>query len=176
MKIQIIALGMTDQSHRKFYNTQDMGLGRALADMGHCVDMYSFIKGDTDETVEFAENLHMHYLHSKSFGFHSLHSCDFITSDVDGVIVFSDNQMNFKQVRKVCQKNHVVCLPYIGALGSHNTSSLKKMLLDILIPNIRYYRKMTVMAKTPNVKKQMESEQIKDVIVAPCCLDLAAVH
>lgn len=57
MKIQIIALGMTDQSHRKFYNTQDMGLGRALADMGHCVDMYSFIKGDTDETVEFAENL-----------------------------------------------------------------------------------------------------------------------
>ena len=63
MKIQIIALGMTDQSHRKFYNTQDMGLGRALADMGHCVDMYSFIKGDTDETVEFAENLHMHYLH-----------------------------------------------------------------------------------------------------------------
>ena len=37
MKIQIIALGMTDQSHRKFYNTQDMGLGRALADMGHCV-------------------------------------------------------------------------------------------------------------------------------------------
>ena len=37
--------------------------------MGHCVDMYSFIKGDTDETVEFAENLHMHYLHSKSFGF-----------------------------------------------------------------------------------------------------------
>ena len=176
MKIQIIALGMTDQSHRKFYNTQDMGLGRALADMGHCVDMYSFIKGDTDETVEFAENLHMHYLHSKSFGFHSLHSCDFITSDVDGVIVFSDNQMNFKQVRKVCQKNHVVCLPYIGALGSHNASSLKKMLLDILIPNIRYYRKMTVMAKTPNVKKQMESEQIKDVIVAPCCLDLAAVH
>lgn len=176
MKIQIIALGMTDQSHRKFYNTQDMGLGRALADMGHCVDMYSFIKGDTDEIVEFAENLHMHYLHSKSFGFHSLHSCDFITSDVDGVIVFSDNQMNFKQVRKVCQKNHVVCLPYIGALGSHNTSSLKKMLLDILIPNIRYYRKMTVMAKTPNVKKQMESEQIKDVIVAPCCLDLAAVH
>ena len=53
---------------------------------------------------------------------------------------------------------------------------MKKMLLDILIPNIRYYRKMTVMAKTPNVKKQMESEQIKDVIVAPCCLDLAAVH
>jgi hypothetical protein len=53
MKIQIIALGMTDQSHRKFYNTQDMGLGRALADMGHCVDMYSFIKGDTDEIVEF---------------------------------------------------------------------------------------------------------------------------
>ena len=176
MKIQIIALGMTDQSHRKFYNTQDMGLGRALAAMGHCVDMYSFIKGDTDEIVEFADNLHMHYLHSKSFGFHSLHPCDFITPDVDGVICFSDNQMNFKQVRKVCRKNQVVCLPYIGALGSHNTSSIKKKILDILIPNTRYYRDMTVLAKTPNVKKQMEAEQIKDVIVAPCCLDLAAVH
>ena len=42
MKIQIIALGMTDQSHRIFYNTQDMGLGRALAEMGHTVDLYSF--------------------------------------------------------------------------------------------------------------------------------------
>ena len=55
MKIQIIALGMTDQSHRKFYNTQDMGLGRALAEMGHTVDMYSFIKGDVDETEVISE-------------------------------------------------------------------------------------------------------------------------
>ena len=176
MKIQIIALGMTDQSHRIFYNTQDMGLGRALAEMGHTVDLYSFISGDEDETVEFADNFHMHYLHSRSFGFHSLHSCDFITPDVDGVICFSDNQMNFKRVRKVCREKKVVCLPYVGALGSHNTSKIKKMILDIMIPNIRLYRDMTVMAKTPNVKRQMEEEQIRHVVVAPCCLDLAAVH
>lgn len=176
MKIQIIALGMTDQSHRIFYNTQDMGLGRALADMGHTVDLYSFITGDEDETVEFADNFHMHYLHSRAFGFHSMHPCDFITPDVDGVICFSDNQMNFKRVRKVCREQNVVCLPYVGALGSHNTSKIKQKLLDRMIPNIRLYRDMTVMAKTPNVKEQMEAEQISHVVVAPCCLDLAAVH
>ena len=167
MKIQIIALGMTDQSHRIFYNTQDMGLGRALADMGHTVDLYSFITGDEDETVEFADNFHMHYLHSRAFGFHSMHPCDFITPDVDGVICFSDNQMNFKRVRKVCRDQNVVCLPYVGALGSHNTSKIKQKLLDLMIPNIRLYRDMTVMAKTPNVKEQMEAEQISHVVVAP---------
>lgn len=175
MKIQIIALGMTDQSHRKFYNTQDMGLGRALAEMGHTVDMYSFIKGDADETETFSERLAMHYLHSKSFGFHSLHPCDFITSDVDGVICFSDNQMNFKRVMKRCREQGVVCLPYVGALDSHNASAFKKAILDLFASNMKYYQKMTVLAKTPNVKKQMESQKVQDIVVAPCCLDLTAV-
>ena len=139
MKIQIIALGMTDQSHRKFYNTQDMGLGRA-------------------------------------FGFHSLHSCDFITEDVDGVICFSDNQMNFKRVVKMCKQKGVVCLPYVGALDSHNASALKKMVLDLFASNLKYYRKMTTLAKTPNVRKQMEQAGVSNIVVAPCCLDLYAVH
>lgn len=175
MKIQIIALGMTDQSHRKFYNTQDMGLGRALAKMGHTVDMYSFIKGDTDETEIFSEQLSMHYLHSRAFGFHSLHSCDFITPDVDGVICFSDNQMNFKRVVKRCREQGVVCLPYVGAPDSHNASAFKKRILDMFASNMRFYRKMTVLAKTPKVKKQMESKRVSDIVEAPCCLDLAAV-
>lgn len=176
MKIQIIALGMTDKSHRKFYNTQDMGLGRALADMGHTVDMYSFISGDTDETEHFSDRLAMHYLHSKSFGFHSLHPCDFITSDVDGVICFSDNQMNFKRVVKRCKEQGVVCLPYVGALDSHNASKIKKAILDLFISNMKFYRNMTVLAKTPNVKRQMEAQKVGDIVVAPCCLDLAAVR
>ena len=146
MKIQIIALGMTDQSHRKFYNTQDMGLGRALAEMGHTVDMYSFIKGDVDETEVFSERLAMHYLHSKSFGFHSLHLCDFITADVDGVICFSDNQMNFKRVVQRCKQQGVVCLPYVGALNSHNASAFKKAILDLFASNMKFYQKMTVLA------------------------------
>lgn len=175
MKIQIIALGMTDQSHRKFYNTQDMGLGRALAEMGHTVDMYSFIKGDTDETEVFSDRLAMHYLHSKSFGFHSLHPCDFITSDVDGVICFSDNQMNFKRVVKRCKEQGVVCLPYVGALDSHNASAFKKVILDLFASNMKHYRKMTVLAKTPNVKNQMETQKVPEIVVTPCCLDLAAV-
>lgn len=176
MKIQIIALGMTDQSHRKFYNTQDMGLGRALSGMGHEVDLYSFVRGDTDETIEFNDHLRMHYLHSPSRGFHSMHSCEFITRDVDAVIVFSDNQMNFKRVAQLCREREVVCLPYVGALGSHNPSRLKKKLLDIAIPNVRYYRNMRVLAKTPDVKRQMEEQGIKDVLLAPCCLDLYAVN
>lgn len=167
---------MTDQSHRKFYNTQDMGLGRALASMGHTVEMYSFIKGDTDETEVFSERLSMHYLHSRSFGFHSLHPCDFITADVDGVICFSDNQLNFKRVVKQCRKQGVVCLPYVGALDSHNASALKKAVLNLFASNMKLYRRMTTLAKTPNVKSQMQAENVGDVVVAPCCLDLSAVN
>lgn len=176
MKIQIIALGMTDTSHRKFYNTQDMGLGRALAEMGHTVDLYSFISGDTDETEVFSDKLSMHYLHSRAFGFHSLHPLDFITEDVDGVICFSDNQMNFKRVVKACREKGVVCLPYVGALDSHNASRFKKLILDLFASNLKFYRGMTTLAKTPNVKCQMEEQGVKDIVVAPCCLDLTAVR
>lgn len=176
MKIQIITLGMTERSHRKFYNAQYMGLGRALADMGHIVDLYGFVQGDADETEEFADNFKMHYLHSKAFGFHSLHPIDFITEDVDGVICFADNQLNFKRVVRVCREKGVVCLPYVGALDSHNASAWKKVILDLFASNIKLFRKMTTFAKTPNVKQQMEEQGVKDIVVAPCCLDLSAVQ
>lgn len=176
MRIQIIALGMTTQSHRKFYNTQDMGLGRALSAMGHQVELYSFIQGDTDETEYFSENFSMHYLHSKAMGFHSLHPIDFIDATVDAVICFSDNQINFKRVAKRCKEEGVVCLPYVGALDSHNTSRLKKIILDLFASNIKQYQTMTTLAKTPNVKRQMEELGVKDIVVAPCCLDINALY
>jgi 1,2-diacylglycerol 3-alpha-glucosyltransferase len=35
---------------------------------------------------------------------------------------------------------------------------------------------MTTLAKTPDVKRQMEERGVTDIVVAPCCLDLEAVH
>ena len=84
--------------------------------------------------------------------------------------------MNFKRVTQRCKQQGVVCLPYVGALNSHNASAFKKAILDLFASNMKFYRKMTVLAKTPNVKKQMEAEQVQDIVVAPCCLDLTAVN
>lgn len=176
MKIQIISLGMTDKSHCKFYNTQDMGLGRAFAKAGHEVDLFSFFHGEKKEIVVFQDNFRMNYLPSKSLGFHSLHSCDFITKDVDAVICFADNQLNFRKVSKRCKQNSVLCLPYVGAIGSHNSNWFKKIVLDFFISNIKYFRAMKVAAKTPDVKKRMEILGVKDVELIPCGLDMSVVH
>lgn len=176
MKIQIITMAMSNREHRKFYNAQDIGLGKALCELGHDVEIFNFIKSEKNQKEVVSERLCINYLFCKSLGTHSLHAMDFIREDVDAVICFSDNQINLKKVVKVCRQKNVICLPYIGVIDSHNNNKMKQVLLDILIQNKKLYKDMKVLTKTPNVKEQLKEAGICDSIVASVCLDLDAVN
>ena len=171
MKIIVMMMIMTDRNQGKFYNMQDLGLCKALAAAGHNVSLYNFVHGDTDEEIYVNDNLTLHYIHGKSVGVHTFHKFDFITEDVDAVVCYSDNQMNYRKVVNICKKNNILLLPYVGVIGSHNRSAWKTALLNFLISNERIYKNQMVLAKTPEVKRQMLEKNIKNVIVAPACLD-----
>ena len=175
MNILIVTLAMTSVGQGTFYNTQDVGLGRALAESGHTIDIYNFV-GQEEQEVFLSDKLHIHYLRSRSLGKHSLHTYSFITSDADAVICFSDNQIGFKRLKKRCDCVGVRCYPYVGVLGSHSVSRIKRAVTDRIASNRKYYRTMPVFAKTPQVKAELEAIGAKNVTLAPVGLDKELLH
>jgi 1,2-diacylglycerol 3-alpha-glucosyltransferase len=133
--------------------------------------IYNFISGRTDETRYVNEHLTVCSRHARSLGKQSLGDFDFVTEDADAVICFSDNQIRFSKLVRVCKKKGVLLLPYVGVLQSHSDNRWKKALLDLIIPNIRLYRRMRVLAKTPALRDEMYRANIREVVVAPVGLD-----
>lgn len=170
MNIVIVTLAVTTVGQGAFYNAQDIGLGRALNKCGHKVDIYDFVKENAQEVL-LSEQLCVHYVKCRSIGTHSLHSCDFITKSTDAVICFSDNQIGFGRLKKRCDMAGVPCYPYIGVLGSHSDNRLKRMVMNLLASNNRYYRNMPVFAKTPQVKGELEACGVTNVTLVPVGLD-----
>lgn len=175
MKIVIVTLAMTTAERGAFYNAQDIGLGRALADAGHTVDIYDFVKQD-DQEVFLSERLCVHYQKSRSIGNHSLHSYDFITKDADAVLCFSDNQIGFGRLKKRCDRVGVPCYPYVGVLGSRSGNPIKRAIMDLVASNERYYRRMHVLAKTPQVKCELETIGAREVTLMPVGLDESRLY
>ncbi len=175
LNILIVTLAMTTAGHGVYYNTQDVGLGRALARRGHKVDIYKFVKED-NSMYSPEERLCVHYIHSRSIGSHSVNEYAFITEECNLLLCFSDNQIGFGRLKRRCRKLHVQCLPYVGVLGSNSTSGIKRKIKDLLASNVRHYRDMTVLAKTPQVQKELKLRHIENVVLAPVGLDDALLH
>lgn len=175
MKIVIVTLAMTTAGRGTFYNAQDIGLGRALAKAGHTIDIYDFVKQD-EQDVFLSERLCIHYQKSRSIGNHSLHSYDFITGDADTVLCFSDNQIGFGRLKKRCDRVGVPCYPYVGVVASHSGNPIKRAVMDMVASNERYYRSMHVLAKTPQVKRELETAGAKDVTLMPVGLDESRLY
>lgn len=188
MKISIVTLSMMKKQQGRFYNAQDIGLGRALADMGNEVDVFNFVslkepeedgdaksigktKPDKASVTELGERLCLHQIPSKSAGVHSMYKKDFIPKGTKGVICFSDNQMNFGHILKLCRKRGIPCIPYVGVLASNSSSRIKGMLMNLISDNMKYYRNMTVLAKTPAVREKLMNQGAYSVVLAPVCLD-----
>jgi 1,2-diacylglycerol 3-alpha-glucosyltransferase len=176
LKILIVTLAMTSVGQGRFYNRQDIGLARALARQGHTVSVYNFVKDPVENAPGISENPGVYYLKSRAIGQHSLHAYSFITQDADAVICFSDNQLGFGRLLGRCERVGVPCLPYVGVLGSHSASPLKKAVVDLVISNDRYYRKRTVLAKTPQAAAELMAAGAAEAVLAPVGLDEALLH
>jgi 1,2-diacylglycerol 3-alpha-glucosyltransferase len=176
LKILIVTLAMTSVGQGRFYNRQDIGLARALARQGHTVSVYNFVKEPVPETTGHTENPRVYFLTSRAIGQHSLHAYSFITPDADAVICFSDNQLGFGRLLGRCERVGVPCLPYVGVLGSHSANPLKKAVVDLVISNDRYYKKRTVLAKTPQAAAGLTAAGAAEAVLAPVGLDEALLR
>ena len=181
MKLVILCTLMKRFGAKGFYNSQEIGLGRALAEMGHTVTIYKGIKDKSQaETVQINERLTMHYLLMPAFVAHGYMPTRLIDKDVDGILCFSDQQIFLKHVADYCRKNNIVFVPYIGTAHSMYLNTPRGKIMDGLFAflTLPIYRRIPLLAKTDEAKQELIDLGVSPerISVAPVGIDTAVLN
>lgn len=188
MKIGITSLNIEQPSASAYYNSQENGLGTALASLGHTVTVYHLISGpDTASPMKGqqqlhakglitqehpSENLTFKYIPCRHIGLHAFPPASMWEDGTDCFIAFSDNYAGFSGLYRHCKKHGILCLPYLGVISSNNPSAIKRRLSNLLTCNMRMYRKLPLLlAKTPFLAEQLLAQGARQVHTIPVCLD-----
>jgi len=180
MRIGVLVASIGAFGQKGFYNTQEIGLAKALA--GHFEDIliYKLVAEDQtaqSETVDGCERAVLHTIPSRQIGNNGLFDLSVLDTSIDALIFFSDTQLIVPSVYRWAKKNNIPMYPYIGVTESHSTSVVKRIVMDVLFArNIRVYRKCHCFVKTPAVRKQLESMGVERITVAPVGLDTSLLR
>lgn len=178
MKWAILKLYCGGSGKIGYYNSQEIGLARALASRGEDVIIVNPKREKQKEQLEKLENkIYILDVPSRSFGVHSFYKLDFLLEKkIDIVHLNSDNQIFAPKVMKFCQKHHIPFYNYIGTIYSDTENAFKKFLMSIISRrNISYFRKTPVVTKTFAVKQQLEQLGIKNIKNIPVGLDTTQI-
>lgn len=178
MKLGILCTMTNGFGRKGFYNTQEIGLGRALWRQGHEVDIYKcLLKGEQPETKELEKGFRIHYLSMPSIGAHAILDTSVLPTNLDGILCFADNQLFLPHVYRFCRKHNIAFVPYIGTTHSLY-SSMKGRISDFLlaIGTMRIYRKHPLLAKTEGARQELKELGITNVTLAPVGLDDGVLH
>lgn len=162
------------------YNSQEIGLAKAFAKIGHHVTIFYCVYPHDDKLgteVKVNDNIRKCYLPAKSFGHHALLEMKELDKySIDLLHIQGDNLLRVPEAVKYCKKRGIKYYCYVGRIDSEKTGKLHRLLADIMVRrNIYTYRNNLVFVKTPAVKKQLESYGAKNVKLAPVGLDLSII-
>ena len=176
MKIGIIALSLNKSAMPGFYNSQELGMGKALAAAGHTVVVYKLFSHallPEVKTEQVNDRLLFTQLPARALGINGFFDKRLLDASMDTLICFCDTQLYTKSVAKWCRLNNVQFYPYVGVIQSASTHPLKKSLMDTLTKRlIRFYRKQPVVwGKTPALCAELSSLGIARARLVPIGLD-----
>lgn len=174
MKWAILKLYYNKSEETGYYNSQEIGLARALASMGEDVIVVEpKCNIENAQLKKFENNIHILYVPSKTFGIHSFYKLNFLLEKkIDVVHLNSDNQIFAPSVIKFCQKHHILFYNYIGTIYSDSNYFFIRALMGMVSRrNIYYYKRSPVITNTLSVRKQLEKLGIKAIQNIPVGLD-----
>lgn len=104
------------------YNSQEIGLARGLAELGHEVIVYKSVKSDEEVGTEQLSNTAMiHYIKCRYVGSNGFLSTKNFDKNADVLIQFADLQLSVPHVYSWTVKNGIKYIPYNGITRSQGS-------------------------------------------------------
>lgn len=172
MKLAVISLNTEKKDLGQYYNSQAEGIAKALAAMGHELTVYHLIPDmDMDEETVQKDGIKAVYLKCRHIGKHAFVNTDRLDRDVRCYLTASDNYLFLGRFYSWCEDNCILCMPYIGVVHSNNASAWKRFIVDIFCNNVKYYKKMPTIVKTPMLAEELRQKGAKEIHTVPVGLD-----
>ena len=178
MKIGLLDTCIGNFGQKGFYNTQEIGLGKALLQHAEEVYVYKLLSqpAEYQEEIQEDENGHkliVRMIPSRNLGSNGLLDVKELETSLDVLVYFSDTQLVVPRIWRWTVRNGVRLIPYLGVIESHSTGKIKKRVMDLLFGrNLAVYKKHHCAVKTPAVKEALERLGVPNVTVTPVGLDL----
>ncbi len=180
MRIGLLVTSIGNFGKQGFYNTQEIGLARALSQLVDEVKVYKLVSLQQEkrqEKISGCNNVSILFLPSKSLGNNGMIDISVLDKTLDALVYFSDTQFAVPKVYKWAIKNNIKFFPYIGVLESHSTNRIKKLFVNWMFNrNLKIYRNSHCLVKTPTVEKQLHSLGGKNISVTPVGLDSSLLN
>ena len=177
MKLGILCTMINGFGRRGYYNSQEIGLGRALARKGHEVMIYKGIDpSEKEEKVQVEKNLTIWYLPMKHLGAHGFMDCKYLDPQLKALFCFGDQQIFLPHVYRWCRRRRIPFAAYVGTAHSLD-SNFKSKVMNALFAagTLRIYKKNPVLAKTSAAKEELRQLGIPHAVIAPVGLDTAVL-
>lgn len=173
MKLGILVTIISGFGKKGFYQSQEVGLAKCLAELGHEVRIYKCVAMDQKaDQNQISDQVSIRYIRVRAVGVHGMFPTRELDRDLDGLLCFSDTQIFLPHVIRFCEKNGIAFVPYVGIAHSA-TKNLKSRIMDPLFAagTLRYYRRMPVIAKSEAVRRELEALGVRETYTAPVGLD-----
>lgn len=178
MNIDILVSMINNFGKKGYYNSQEVGLAKCLAQKGHSVHIYKLLNQnevlpENETNGKFA----ISYYHTKNLGINGLVDTKILNQDVGALVYFADTQLSVPKIYQWCKKNNVVFIPYIGVIESHSTNTANRFVINSLFRrNVAVYKKVTCLVKNEDVKNRLSLRGVQNSIFAPVGVDLELLN
>ncbi len=173
MKIGILVTIISGFGKKGFYHSQEIGLGKALNELGHSVIIYKGVSRDKKEDrMQVDKDLEVLYIPIPALGVHGYFDAKRLDPSLDALLVFADTQIFLPHVYRFCEKHGICFVPYIGIAHSAQRN-LKSKFMDPLyyMGTQKIYTRIPVLVKTDAVRDELAAQGVRQATVAPVGLD-----